>query len=216
MTFIISITGSVAAGKSTIARTIRDILLNSPNQPFVDLISTDGFLYSTQELTSRGLMNKKGFPESYDQVKFIQFLKDIKSGVPELSIPIYSHETYDLTDKMQVIQSPDILIIEGVNAEILTDHNLIDLSIYIDAPVELIEQWYLDRVKKFVKAAADNPNSFYYSYVSMPEDELINLAKDVWKTINELNLNEHILPYKPRADLVIEKGASHCITRIID
>lgn len=221
--YIIGVSGSVAVGKSTTSRILQTLLSRWPNHPKVALVSTDGFLYTNSELEARGLIDRKGFPESYDRSRLIDFLKAIKSGQPTVSVPIYSHEIYNVTGETYSIEAPDILIIEGLNILQLPEasaqeqiyvSDFIDFSIFVDAPTNIIAQWYLERFQAFREQAINRPDLFFYQFAEMPEDEAVMFASDVWKSINEPNLNENILPFKFRADLILEKGADHQVERV--
>ncbi|WP_127585726.1 type I pantothenate kinase [Paenibacillus koleovorans] len=222
--YIIGIAGSVAVGKSTTARVLQALLSHWPNHPKVDLVTTDGFLLPNRVLEERGLMKRKGFPESYDTRKLIRFLADIKSGLAEVSCPIYSHLAYDiLPDRKQTIRQPDILIFEGIN--VLQAHSIqnrknrptrevyvsdfFDFSIYVDAKEADIEEWYVERFKKLRSTAFANPSSYFHRYSSLSDAEAIVTATGIWREINLLNLHENIQPTRSRADLILTKGARH-------
>jgi type I pantothenate kinase len=205
--FIIGIAGSVAVGKSSFSHHLQALLSAWPEHPQVDLISSDSFLYPAAILKERGIMNKKGFPESYDAQKLINFLQAIKKGADKIQVPVYSHEIYDITHEVQTISSPDILIMEGVNILEYADH--LDFTIFIDAPTELIKTWYLERFQTHCLQAKNKSDSYFYQFTLMPESEALALAENTWETINAVNLRENILPLKHKADLILEKGASH-------
>ncbi|MFP3028807.1 MAG: type I pantothenate kinase [Arsenophonus sp.] len=224
--YVIGIVGSVAVGKSTTASLLQTLLSRWPEHRKVDLITTDGFLYPNHILNERGIMKKKGFPESYDTYRLINFIYKIKSGVKEVSAPIYSHITYDIVPgKKQVIKKPDILILEGLN--ILQNemdypdikHNVfvsdfIDFSIYIDAPENLLEKWYISRFLKFYQGAFSDHHTYFYHYSKLQQEEVINTAKTIWEEINKINLEKNIIPTKERVNLIITKGYNHSITNI--
>jgi type I pantothenate kinase len=221
--YIIGICGSVAVGKSTTSRILQSLLQRWPNHPKVALISTDGFLFPNAVLQARGLMEKKGFPESYDRTRLIDFLQSIKSGEKIQSVPVYSHKIYDITGESQIIASPDILIIEGLNILQQPDSgtqdrihvsDLLDFSIFVDAPTEVISAWYLDRFQSFLQQAQSQPDSFFHQFTQIPNEEALALARTVWKTINEPNLLQNILPFKYRANLILEKTADHAVNRV--
>jgi type I pantothenate kinase len=199
--YIVAITGSVAAGKSTLARTLASLLLPSWR---VDIVATDGFLFPNAELEARGLMQRKGFPESYDQAALDQFVVALKSGAAPLRVPLYSHVRYDIVDEEQLIDRPDVVILEGLQS--IRDG--VDLAIYLDAAEELLETWFLDRLL----ALRQDPQSFLHAYA---EDALLPLAKEVWRTINLPNLREHIAPLRERAGVVVEKGEDHAVRRVV-
>ncbi|TPR24682.1 type I pantothenate kinase [Apilactobacillus micheneri] len=220
--FIIGISGSVAVGKSTTARLLEVLLSHFFPEKKVQLITTDGFLYNTKELERRGIMQQKGFPESYDMKALINFLNEVKSGQPNVKAPVYSHEVYDIIpNRYDIIDRPDILIIEGINTLQLPSNQQIyvsdftDFSIYIDAADDLIEKWYLDRFKKLMDTAFQNPSNHYYELAHSNRDKAVQMAKDVWQSINLPNLEENIKPTKTRADLIIHKGEEHRIDNIL-
>ncbi|WP_054636016.1 type I pantothenate kinase [Thalassobacillus sp. C254] len=222
--FIIGIAGSVAVGKSTIARVLKALLSLWPNHPTVDLVTTDGFLYSNATLIEKGLMNKKGFPESYNVSELLHFLSNIKSGINEIDAPMYSHVTYDIVPfQKQKIKQPDIVIIEGINVlQPPTKEDLgkvhvsdfFDFSIYIDAKEEDIFSWYVERFKLLRETSFQNPNSYFHMYADLSEDEAVRTAEGIWNSINKPNLNENILPTRNRADLILHKGSEHLVTTL--
>jgi type I pantothenate kinase len=219
--FIIGVAGSVAVGKSTTARVLRALLARWPDHPRVDLLTTDGFLYPNAELERRGLMAKKGFPESFDTERLLRFLGDIKSGVSSVSAPVYSHFQYDiLPGQESVIEHPDILIIEGLNilqpADMPKDgttipfvSDFIDFSIYIDADPAVIEKWYLTRFMRLRSTAFRDPGAYFHKYAALAPDEVRRIALNLWREINLKNLQENILPTRRRAQLILQKGESH-------
>jgi type I pantothenate kinase len=219
--YIIGIAGSVAVGKSTTARIIQALLARWPNHPKVDLVTTDGFLYPNRVLEQKGLMNRKGFPESYDVRRLIQFVADVKSGVPEVKAPVYSHLEYDIVpDEYIVIRQPDIMILEGLNvlqstppggrrAPQLFVSDFFDFSIYVDAAEQDIQNWYLQRFHTLRETAFRNPNSYFHRYASLSYEEADAFARRIWREINAVNLRENIAPTKRRAHLVLEKGPTH-------
>ncbi len=223
--YIIGIAGSVAVGKSTTARVLKKLLSLVPEKPRVELVTTDGFLYSNEELERRGILNKKGFPESYDAQKLITFLSGVKSGRPQLEIPMYSHLYYDvLPGETVVVDTPDILIVEGINVLQVNFANKIrrkifvsdffDYSIYVDACEKNIKEWYLERFLKLQETAFQDPDSYFHQYVSLSREQLLTFASQVWEEINHPNLVENILPTRFRADLILEKGENHLTRRI--
>ena len=213
--YIISIAGSVAVGKSTSARILQSLLSHWPAERKVDLITTDGFLYPLEKLKKDHLLHKKGFPISYDTPKLIHFLADVKSGKTEVEAPIYSHLTYDIIpDKFNVINKPDILILEGLNV-LQTGNNktnqtfvsdFVDFSIYVDAEEKLLKEWYIKRFLKFRESAFNDPNSYFKHYANLSKEESITTASKIWDEINGLNLNQNILPTRERANLILKKG----------
>lgn len=222
--YIIGIAGSVAAGKSTTARVLQKLLSLTPEEPKVELVTTDGFLYSNDELTKRGIFNRKGFPESYDAKRLIAFLSAIKSGRQSLSAPVYSHLTYDIVkDEMQEIESPDIVIVEGINVlqvprspekrrkKRVFVSDFFDFSIYVDASHNDLRQWFVERYIALQKTAFLNPESYFHQYANMSEQQSLDFANQVWDTINLPNLEQNILPTRFRADLILEKGECHFV-----
>ncbi len=217
--FIIGIAGSVAVGKSTTARILRTLLARWPDHPRVDLVTTDGFLHPRAELVRRGLMHRKGFPESYDRRALLRFVTEVKSGAEEVRAPVYSHLAYDiLPGEEQVVRRPDILILEGLNVlqpgPRLTVSDLFDFSIYVDAHTADIEQWYVERFLKLRHTAFADPASHFHHFAGLPDDEARAEARHLWKTINEPNLVENIRPTRPRATLVLRKDCDHSINRV--
>lgn len=223
--YIIGIAGSVAVGKSTTARVLQKLLSMTPEKPRVELITTDGFLYPNQELEKRGLLNKKGFPESYDARKLLAFLASVKSGRDTLEVPVYSHHHYDVVEgEVQLIERPNILIVEGINVLQVSPGKKIrrrvfvsdffDYSIYVDASEKDLQEWYIERFKKLQQTAFRDPNSYFHRYASYSEEALMEFANQVWNEINLPNLQQNILPTRFRADLILEKGACHFVRGI--
>ena len=221
--YIIGIAGSVAVGKSTFARILQALLARWPDHPKVDLVTTDGFLYPNKVLDERGIMNRKGFPESYDTRRLLQFLREVKSGAPVASAPLYSHVVYDIVEGQTVdVNQPDIVILEGLNvlqvgppgaaAEFVSDY--FDFSIYLDADEEHIEEWYVQRFMKLRETIFQNPDSFFRHYADLSHDEAVEVAKLIWREINGKNLRENIAPTKSRAALLLLKGPDHRVTEV--
>ncbi|OQP86182.1 type I pantothenate kinase [Rhizobium rhizosphaerae] len=224
--FVIGIAGSVAVGKSTTARILAELLKRWPSSPKVDLVTTDGFLYPNAVLKRENMMERKGFPESYDIGALLRFLSAIKAGEPNVEAPTYSHLTYDvLSDKVQLVDRPDILIFEGIN--VLQSRNLpvdgkivpmvsdfFDFSIYIDAEEPLIHSWYVDRFMRLRQTAFKDPSSFFKRYADISEEEALAVAEGLWSRINLINLRQNILPTRPRADLILKKGPNHLIETV--
>lgn len=220
--YVIAIAGSVSAGKSTTARVLRTLLGRWPDHPRVDLVTTDGFLHPNRTLEERGIMNRKGFPESYDRQRLIRFVSDLKSGISPLRVPLYSHLHYDIVPhEHQLVDAPDIVIIEGLNVlQSGTEHTLfvsdfVDFSIYVDAAEDELERWFVERFRRLRETAFRDPKSFFHSYAAMREEDALARAKDVWKRINLANLHENILPTRDRARLILEKGAGHVVERVL-
>ncbi|AWX16256.1 type I pantothenate kinase [Mergibacter septicus] len=219
--YIISIAGSVAVGKSTTARILQSLLSCWPETRKVDLITTDGFLYPLAVLKEKGLLSKKGFPISYDAQALIQFVSNVKSGKRNVKVPIYSHLTYDIVpDQFIEVDQPDILILEGLNVlQRNNSHNtyvsdFVDFSIFVDADETLLRSWYIKRFLKFRSSAFTDPNSYFQHYSKLSESEAIEIASQLWDTINGCNLRENILPTRERANLILTKGEDHLVKNI--
>ncbi|EGR3416575.1 TPA: type I pantothenate kinase [Vibrio parahaemolyticus] len=223
--FVIGIAGSVAVGKSTTARILKALLSRWENHPKVALVTTDGFLYPKKVLEERGIMHRKGFPESYDIKRLVEFVSDVKAGKPNLEAPVYSHITYDITDELKKVDRPDVLIIEGLNVlQSGMDYphdphrvfvsDFLDFSIYVDAESETIEQWYVERFLKFRRGAFTKPGSYFSHYTQLSVDEAKSKAKEIWRNINGLNLELNILPTRERAHLILHKGANHLVDKV--
>ncbi|EIT86353.1 pantothenate kinase [Fictibacillus macauensis ZFHKF-1] len=225
--FIIGIAGSVAVGKSTTSRMIQALLSRWSNTPKVALVTTDGFLYPNSELERKGLMGRKGFPESYDLKNLIRFLSDVKSGKKHVEAPIYSHLEYDiLADRVQTVTEPDIVIVEGINVlqvpkqrrnkqmpqNFVSDY--FDFSLYVDADEAHIKEWYVERFKILRNTAFQSPVSYFHRYASIKDGEADEFALSIWNTINGVNLHENILPTKYRAHLILEKGKDHTVSGV--
>ncbi|MGO3733363.1 MAG: type I pantothenate kinase [Vagococcus sp.] len=219
--FIIGVAGSVAVGKSTTARLLQMMLSRSFKRRHVQLITTDGFLYPTDELIQRGILDKKGFPESYDMERLLDFLNAVKNGEDNLDIPIYSHEVYDIIpNEFETISQPDILIVEGINVLQLPESQQIyisdffDFSIFVDADPTLIESWYLERFEALLDLAKDDKTNYYYEYANGSREEALSFAKKIWRDVNLKNLNDFILPTRNRADVILHKTDHHNIDEI--
>jgi type I pantothenate kinase len=226
--YVIGIAGSVAVGKSSTARILQALLARSHrggSDLKVELVTTDGFLYPNRVLQERGIMHRKGFPESYDRRRLVQFIADVKSGVPRLDVPIYSHLVYDIVpDELRVIDRPDILIVEGLNvlqrggrvsrSPQLFVSDYFDFSIYVDADERLLQQWYVERFLRLRETAFRDPNSYFRRYAELSVEEAVETAKRIWREINYLNLKQNIEPTRERADLILEKGPRHTLERV--
>ena len=226
MPFIIGLAGSVAAGKSTTARVLQALLARWQSHPRVELVPTDGFLFPNAVLEARGLMTRKGFPESYDLTRLLNFLADVKSGKARVEAPVYSHLVYDvLPDQTLVVDQPDIVIVEGLNvlqpAKLPKDGEAIpfvsdffDFSIYIDAAEPLVEDWYVERFLRLRQTAFRDPASYFHRYATLSEEEARETGLSIWQSINLVNLKENILPTRQRADLILRKGANHAVESV--
>ncbi len=224
--YVIAIAGSVAVGKSTTARILQALLARWPDTPQVDLVTTDGFLFPNRVLEERGLMERKGFPQSYDLRRLVRFLANVKSGRAEVRAPVYSHLTYDIVpDEEQVVRQPDIMILEGLTVletgegragrpPPLFVSDFFDFSIYVDADEFDIEQWYLERFLTLRQTAFTDERSFFHHFAALAEDEAIEVARQIWRSINGLNLHDNILPTRERAQLILEKAADHSVRAV--
>jgi type I pantothenate kinase len=244
--FVIGVAGSVAVGKSTVARLLQALLALPrrlsgaggaggpggsesaplPEHPRVELVTTDGFLLPKAELERRGLMSRKGFPESYDRRALTRFVADVKAGKPEVTGPVYSHLIYDIVpDETLTVRRPDILIVEGLNVlqpalpgkdgrTRLAVADYFDFSVYVDARTADIERWYLDRFRKLRETAFQNPRSYFHKYTAVSEEEALDYARNTWRTINEPNLRQNIAPTRGRATLQLHKGPDHKVERL--
>ena len=224
--FVLGIAGSVAVGKSTVARLLQALLARWPEHPRVELVTTDGFLLPKAELERRGLMSRKGFPESYDRRRLTRFVADVKAGKPEVTGPVYSHLIYDIVpDGTLTVHRPDILIVEGLNVlqpalpgkdgrTRLAVADYFDFSVYVDARTDDIERWYLDRFRKLRATAFQNPRSYFHKYTTVSEEEALDYARNTWRTINRPNLQQNIAPTRGRATLQLHKGPDHKVERL--
>ena len=220
--FVIGVAGSVAVGKSTIARLLRALLSRWEDTPRVELVTTDGFLFSNAELERRGLMQRKGFPESYDRRALLRFVSRVKSGVPEVRAPFYSHLSYDIVPNAEiVVHQPDILIVEGLNVlqppttGRLAVSDLFDFGIYVDARTADIERWYVDRFLRLQRGAFTDPKSYFHRYAELSEAGAVERARAIWREINGPNLEQNVLPTRARASLVLRKDADHTVSSVL-
>lgn len=221
--FVVAVAGSVAVGKSTIARLLRELMSRWPDTPRVELVTTDGFLYPNAELERRGIMDRKGFPESYDRRALVSFLTEVKSGAPEVKAPFYSHMRYDIVpDAHTTVRRPDVVIVEGLNVlqpppapHDVAVSDLFDFSVYVDADPGHIAQWYVERFMALRTGAFANPNSFFNVFSHLTDDEAVQTAMGYWNDINLPNLLENVLPTRHRASLVLQKAADHTVERVL-
>jgi type I pantothenate kinase len=223
--YVIGIAGSVAVGKSTASRILKALLSHWPSHPQVDLVTTDGFLLPQRELEMRGIAQRKGFPESYDVRRLLRFLADVKSGLPEVTAPVYSHLAYDIVPgEYQTVRQPDIVIVEGLNvlqtgakrgkppAMFVSD--FFDFTIYVDANAADIEQWYIARFNRLRATVFQNPSSYFHRYAALTAVDADATARRIWQTINLVNLRDNVLPTRERAHLILEKGRDHAVRRV--
>ena len=221
--FVVGVAGSVAVGKSTSSRILQALLARWPDHPEVALVPTDGFLLPNAELERRGLMERKGFPESYDTAELVRFVGEVKAGVPEVTAPVYSHLAYDIVpDERIVVRQPDVLIIEGLNVlQTGPTHerkvfvsDFFDFSIYVDADEQDVRRWYVERFRRLRDTAFRDPRSYFHRYASLDDDEADQVAADIWDRINGRNLVENVLPTRSRADLILSKGPDHAVEQV--
>ncbi|WP_342452969.1 type I pantothenate kinase [Demequina sp. B12] len=224
--YVIGIAGSVAVGKSTTARVLRELMARWPGTPRVELLTTDGFLHPNAVLKERGLLQRKGFPESYDRRALRQFIADVKSGVPEVHAPVYSHITYDIVPgQVTTVHQPDILIVEGLNVlqpastrdldeTALAVSDYFDVSIYVDAEPSDVRQWYIERFLSLRKTAFSRPDSYFINYADLSDEEAVERASQIWDSINAPNLARNIAPTKSRATIILSKGANHQVESV--
>ncbi|ROS76816.1 type I pantothenate kinase [Cellulomonas sp. PhB143] len=224
--YVIGVAGSVAVGKSTTARVLQEMLARWPETPRVELVTTDGFLYPNAELERRGLLQRKGFPESYDRRALVRFLTRVKSGQAEVRAPVYDHLTYDIVPGAEaVVHRPDVLIVEGLNVlqpsrpgpgdgSTVAVSDFFDFSIYVDARTRNIRQWYVDRFLKLRRTAFTQPESYFRRYADLSDEEATATAKHIWDTINAPNLEQNVLSTRGRATLVLTKGLDHAVQRV--
>lgn len=224
--YVIGVAGSVAVGKSTFSRILRALLARWPDHPRVDLVTTDGFLWPNRVLEERGLMQRKGFPESYDVRRLVQFMADVKAARGAVHAPVYSHQAYDIVPgDFQVVDRPDIVIVEGLNVLQTGDgqpgrparmfvSDYFDFSIYVDADEDDIEAWYITRFHTLRETVFRDPRSYFHRFSSLTGSEALETAREIWRTINGVNLRENILPTRERARLILEKGHEHVVRRV--
>jgi len=217
--FVIGIAGSVAVGKSTTSRVLQALLASWPGHPRVSLVTTDGFLLPLRVLEMRGLVQRKGFPESYDVRRLLRFMADVKSGVPEVAAPVYSHLAYDVVaGQFEVVRNPDVVIVEGLNVlqagSGVFVSDFFDFSIYVDAQESDIELWYIERFLMLRETVFRDPSSYFHRYATLSADEARATARRIWQTINLVNLRDNVLPTRERAHLILEKGRDHAIRRV--
>lgn len=224
--YIIGVSGSVAVGKSTVSRVLQALLSRWENHPKVALVTTDGFLYNNSELEQRNLMHRKGFPESFNSEQLLCFLSALKSGQSEVKVPIYSHQAYDIVQgECITVANPDIVIIEGLNIlqtglprpghqPTLFVSDFLDFTIFVDAEIDAIRQWYVKRVLYFCHTSFTKPDNYFYFLSQMTPEEQIKFAERIWHEINEVNLIQNILPFRERAKLILHKDFDHTVDRI--
>lgn len=224
--YVIGVAGSVAVGKSTTSRILKALLSHWPSHPRVDLVTTDGFLLPQRVLEARGLTERKGFPESYDQRRLVRFMADVKSGQPEVTAPVYSHLAYDVVPgQVQTVSQPDIVIVEGLNVlqsgtgrtgrqSPMFVSDFFDFSIYVDANEADIEQWYIERFLRLRDTVFRDPSSYFHRYAALTVEEAVATAMRIWQMINLANLRQNVAPTRERAHLILEKGRDHAVRRV--
>lgn len=218
--FIVGVAGSVAVGKSTISRVLQALLARWPQHPKVDLVTTDGFLYPNSVLEERDLLDRKGFPESYDRRALLEFVARAKAGDEHLDVPVYSHIQYDVIEgERRLVSSPDILIVEGLNVLQAGDtgafvSDYFDFSIFVDADTRDVKRWYVERFLTLKETAFNQPDAYFRRYAGLSEQEAVRVASEIWDTVNYVNLVENILPTRDRASLILEKAGDHTISRV--
>ncbi len=218
--FIIGVAGSVAVGKSTISRVLQALLARWPDHPAVELVTTDGFLYPNEVLEERGLMERKGFPESYDRRALLSFVSSAKAGEGPLEVPVYSHIRYDIVeDEYRIVNHPDVIIVEGLNVlqaggagAFVSDY--FDFSVFVDADPAHVKQWYIERFLTLKETAFSQPDAYFRRYADLSDEKAAAVADDIWTRINEVNLHENILPTRDRASLILEKARDHTISKV--
>lgn len=221
--FLVGVAGSVAVGKSTIARLLRELTSRWPGTPRVELVTTDGFLYPNAELERRGIMDRKGFPESYDRRALVRFLTEVKSGAAQVQAPFYSHVRYDIVPDAHVtVRRPDVVIVEGLNVlsppptpNDVAVSDLFDFSVYVDAAVPALESWFVGRFLTLRQSAFSNPNSFFRVFADLSDEEAVATALGFWNSINLPNLSENIEPTRHRATLILRKAADHAVEQVL-
>lgn len=220
---IVGMAGSVAVGKSTTARVLQALLARWPDQPRVDLVTTDGFLHPNAVLAARGVLDRKGFPETYDVRRLLAFLADVKGGAEAVAAPVYSHVRYDVVPgSQQVVRRPDVMILEGLNV-LQADgtasgpfvSDFFDFSVYVDADEAHVERWYVERFLTLRRTAFTDPRSYFRHYAALDDAEAVAVARRIWRDVNGRNLAENVLPTRGRADLVMVKGADHAVQRVL-
>jgi type I pantothenate kinase len=218
--FIVALGGSVAVGKSTAARLIVRLLSSARPGWRVELVTTDGFLLPNATLIERDILARKGFPESYDRRRLLRFVADLKSGLPEVTAPLYSHLRYDVTEEVQHVRAPDVLLLEGVNvlqrgSGRVYVSDFVDFALYLDAEEDDVRRWYLSRFLTLRNGAFQNPDSYFHRYAQLSDAEAVAVARGIWNRTNRPNLRDNIQPARPRADLILEKGPDHFVSRIL-
>lgn len=218
--FIVALGGSVAVGKSTAARLAVRLLQSLRPEWRVELVTTDGFLMPNAALIERGILARKGFPESYDRRALLRFVAELKSGVEEVQAPIYSHLTYDITDEVHVVRSPDVVVLEGVNvlqrgSGRVYVSDFLDFALYLDAEEDDVKRWYLSRFLTLRDGAFQDPASYFHRYAQLSDQEAVEVATGIWERTNRPNLLNNIQPTRPRADVILEKGPDHFVSRVL-